>query len=703
MNRWFKDLSLQIRLISAFLVIFLVLTFVLGYAFYNNTKLRVIDTKTRELTTLAAETVDKIERFLFERSADAKVLSESKLMTMNDVSKQIKIDYLKNIIEFYQTYDVIFIMDRYGNVLFSSWDEDETAVEVTTLKTNGFIDDMLKDNSYISDLVIDEASNHMAIYFSEPLKDENGIMIGTIVEKMNFNAINDIVNTVKLGENGHAQLVRNRSQEGLSTEKIGGIDHLTMTYPLLKHSTQKEQWLLLLTEPTYEAYAVLRDIWTYFGLVFTVAFIVVLIVSVTVSKRLTRPFSTLKKRIHELMSYYNLNDISNTQTSKDEVKALTDTFDFLLDELNFMMQKVLEKSGEAAYMNELKHSLNTVVEHALSGILTIDGKGTITTLNAKAREILNFNAESIPFIGHHLFEFNDDHPYIELITLLEKVYEHDNPLDDKNRLKDEVCYIEHSNTHILVTTLHHKDQDHAPLGFTVILQSQEDKEIFDNKIIRAKKFSELGELTAGVAHEIRNPLASIRGYTQMALFEIPDTSDAREDLKVVLSEVDRMDKIIERFLSFASPNQLVCAYHSVGRLIHEVVKVLEPSLTEKQIIIDIKIPDDDMLLMDFDQMKQVFINLLINAIQASPVQGHIDIHSERDMLKASYTIHVIDHGEGIDPEIQTSIFSPFYTTRSNGTGLGLSICAQIIENHSGSIDMTSEKFMGAHFTIRLPL
>ncbi len=368
-----------------------------------------------------------------------------------------------------------------------------------------------------------------------------------------------------------------------------------------------------------------------------------------------------------------------------------------------MMQKVLEKSGEVAYMNEVKNSLNTVVEHAMSGILTIDGKGTITALNAKAREILNLNTDAVPFIGKPIFELKENHPYIELITVLKRVYQHDNPSDDQNSLKDEVCYIKPSNKTILVSTIHHKDHDHAPLGITVILQSQEDKVLFENRIIRAKKFSDLGELTAGVAHEIRNPLASIRGYTQMALFEISDTSVAREDLKVVLSEVDRMDKIIERFLSFASPNQLVCEYHSIGKLIHEVAKILEPSLLEKQIKVIIKIPDDDSLLMDVDQMKQVFINLLLNAIQASPNQSHIDILAEHDKLNTRFLIHVIDHGEGINPEIQTNIFSPFYTTRSNGTGLGLSICAQIIENHGGSIDLTSEKFKGAHFTIRLSL
>lgn len=694
-----KNLSLQFKIMAIFLTMSILLMFTLGLFFYNNTAQNVKQNKENEIMTLADETANKIERFLFEREADIQVMAQSQLLTMAQIDSETKRQYLENVINNYKTYDEIFVLNQLGEtVLSATFNIGDSHVDRHELfaQSPGILNKILSGKAYISDVLTERDPSQWFILFSEPLRDEKGNLSGAVVERMNFDAIEEIISNVKLGEAGHAKLMPSDEHYGVSYELLDGKDHLSVRIPIIKYETQSAQWMLFLSEPTEEAFALIHNIRIYFGLVFGVTMIILFIVSNYLSKRITQPIRTLKLHMGELLETHKLNMALAYEGTSDEVKALTHTFDFLLEELSFMVQKTMEKTGEAESVKSVKFSLDAMIEHSVTGIVTVDGKGVITSVNPRVREILKVASDEDVIVGISIMKVG--HPRFEdlFVILRESI------LDEK-QLVDYNCSIKNPEVQLVVSTLIQKDIYHTPIGVTVMLQSVEDKERFEHSVIRAKKLSELGELSAGVAHEIRNPLASIKGYTQMAVREVDTRSDAYHDLGIVLNEVDRLDRLVERFLSFASPNTPNYIFGDMNQLISESIKVLNQQIQEKKIQVVLELDQASHFEYDADQMKQVLLNLLINAIQASESGGVIKIGTALNMAEFKYVFSITNGGERIDPELKDRIFTPFFTTRATGSGLGLAICARIIENHHGTIELISYNDVDTTFLINLPV
>lgn len=220
--------------------------------------------------------------------------------------------------------------------------------------------------------------------------------------------------------------------------------------------------------------------------------------------------------------------------------------------------------------------------------------------------------------------------------------------------------------------------------------------------IRAKNLESLAAMSAGLAHEIRNPLTSIKGYAQFIKTEIGENDELNEDMTVIISEVDRLNNITEKFLSFARPKKPDLSINNVNDIIKEAVKAIKNEITNNKIDIIMKINDVPNVLMDKEQIEEVIINIVLNSIQAIDDNGEIDIITlymkEFDMVR----IMICDNGIGIKDEDQENVFEPFYTTKENGSGLGLAICSRIIENHGGYINFKSKAGNGTKFSINLP-
>jgi len=223
-------------------------------------------------------------------------------------------------------------------------------------------------------------------------------------------------------------------------------------------------------------------------------------------------------------------------------------------------------------------------------------------------------------------------------------------------------------------------------------------------------------LAAGMAHEIRNPLASLSGSIQMLKSELPLEDHQQKLMEIVLRESERLNALVTDFLLFAQPPKSNRRPWEIKKVIEEAIDLfmLSPSFHEG---IHIKRPrtrENIQVMIDPDQMKQVFWNLLANAAQAIFSTGEISIHLKKvngaswgtglalpkgkEWLKVS----IVDSGNGINEQEKEKIFEPFFTTKENGTGLGLSIVHKIIENHNGTIKVESEPGKGSTFTIFLP-
>jgi signal transduction histidine kinase len=228
-------------------------------------------------------------------------------------------------------------------------------------------------------------------------------------------------------------------------------------------------------------------------------------------------------------------------------------------------------------------------------------------------------------------------------------------------------------------------------------------------ILRQEKLSSLGVLAAGIAHEIRNPLTSIRVrlFTQQALLR--KGSEEFEDNAFLTGEIARLEQIVKDVLAFARPSEPELNSVPAAQPLREIAPLLAPELRASGIRLEEEFLADPLVRADIQQLKQVLIHLVRNAADAIGRDGIITLRTRVETrgrgsrARDCAVIEVADDGPGIPPEVQKRLFDPFFTTKAAGTGLGLSIAARIIEKHGGTLEFTTSPGRGATFRAVLPI
>lgn len=242
------------------------------------------------------------------------------------------------------------------------------------------------------------------------------------------------------------------------------------------------------------------------------------------------------------------------------------------------------------------------------------------------------------------------------------------------------------------------------IGFNIDITTLDQMQ---TRLNRAERLATLGQVAAGIAHEIRNPLVGI-GSNAFLLLDEFDASDPRHaDLEMILKETKRLDRIVNQIIDYALPRELAPVLCPLSDLVDEVVKLLDSTLTAKHLAVTSSIPPTlTGLHADHDQIEQVLLNVFHNAIDASHDGTAIDVtvFELPSGQNAGMVITVTDHGVGIPDDALAHVFEPFFTRgKRQGTGLGLAICRNIIEGHGGNIQITSEVGKGTSIRIWLPL
>jgi signal transduction histidine kinase len=225
-------------------------------------------------------------------------------------------------------------------------------------------------------------------------------------------------------------------------------------------------------------------------------------------------------------------------------------------------------------------------------------------------------------------------------------------------------------------------------------------------IQRSDRLSAIGTMAAGLAHEIRNPLVSIRTFTQLLPERMEDEEFRSKFLTLALSEVDRICALINELLAFARPAPAQLSRIDLNQCLEGICMLLESQSRNKGIQLKTKLrPNLRSMIADEDQVKQVVMNVVLNAIQACAEGGKVEVSSYENVVeeKAYLCIEIADTGRGIEREFLEHIFDPFFTTRRDGTGLGLSIAHQIVTRHGGFIDVKSDVGRGTAFFINMPV
>jgi len=219
---------------------------------------------------------------------------------------------------------------------------------------------------------------------------------------------------------------------------------------------------------------------------------------------------------------------------------------------------------------------------------------------------------------------------------------------------------------------------------------------------RSERLAALGQLSAGLAHELRNPLGTIRASAEMLVKNVPEESDmARELAGFISSEVDRTNSLVTRFLEFARPLELQPQKAELAEVIDRAIAQIERGQPRHDVTIYRNYsPDVPPFVFDAELMERVFYNLLLNAAQATPGGGEVTVKTR--LVGDSVEVSVIDRGSGIEPAQVENIFNPFFTTKKTGVGLGLAIVSKIVDLHGGKISVESQPGKGSIFRIFLP-
>lgn len=233
--------------------------------------------------------------------------------------------------------------------------------------------------------------------------------------------------------------------------------------------------------------------------------------------------------------------------------------------------------------------------------------------------------------------------------------------------------------------------------------NQKIEDLFNRQMEKAEHLASIGELAAGLAHEIKNPIAGMKGALEIINQKTDESDPKKEIFTEILLQIDKIDHIIQDLLSYAKPKEMRKKLVNPNQCIENAIKLAKPQLKDKDIHIDFQgIKNEAQACLDEDKIQEVILNLILNSIYAIEKKGEISIKLD-EKNESVLKITLKDNGVGIKKENLFQIFNPFFTTKTRGTGLGLSICKKIINAHQGSIHVESEEKKGTTFTIELPV
>ncbi len=377
-------------------------------------------------------------------------------------------------------------------------------------------------------------------------------------------------------------------------------------------------------------------------------------------------------------------------------KALEETGEQVLL-LNRNLEQLVRKRTEQLATSEEKY--RRVFEGSMDMMFILDPSARIVDINGTGVRLLGYeNKEDI--LGS-----------LKLSSLLEDKRERDAifaELETAGYVKDRECHIvsrHGQDISLLLSATAHRDAAGRVVGYEGIAKDITARRDMERQLQMADKLASLGQVSTGIAHEINNPLGIILGYTQLLLRETPEDSQLKEDLMIIQKHARNCKAVVEDLLKFARSTRTNKTTIDVNKCLEEVISLLSHQLELDNIVLETCLSDVPLLVFgDPEKIKQVFMNLLVNAKQAIKPPGRISIRSFLDPDEWTVRVSVSDDGCGIPPQAMDKIFDPFFTTKpvGEGTGLGLSVSYGVVQDHNGRIEVDSQVNQGSTFTVVLP-
>ena len=368
------------------------------------------------------------------------------------------------------------------------------------------------------------------------------------------------------------------------------------------------------------------------------------------------------------------------------------------DELGQVSRKITQVGQQLRGVHEIfstmRENMNSVMAGMEDGLILFTREARAVMVSPAAEKFLG--APAGHFLGRRINEiFPAEHPLHQVLQVQG---------DELSEIAAEMDLQTREGSKRVGVSVQAIQEDGERMGALVTLRDLDSIESINTQLQVSERLAALGRITAGVAHEVKNPLNSMRLWLENLKESLPAEADgnAQQAVQVLDKEIDRLDAVVKRFLDFTRPMEVRLEATQLADILREVVEVAQPQLRKSKVEVAQLLPIDvPEVYVDRGLLKQAVLNLVLNAVDAMPNGGQLHLVLSRRGEMAE--ISVGDTGKGIPQENRQKIFQLFFTTRPGGSGIGLASTFRIVQLHNGSIDFTSEVGRGTTFRIELPL
>ena len=413
--------------------------------------------------------------------------------------------------------------------------------------------------------------------------------------------------------------------------------------------------------------------------------------SIFFARRITQPISKLVKTTISA-AQGDLDQVIDIRT-RDEIEELGKNFSHMIEQIRLHRNELENRLRE---ITSLKAYADNILSSMTNGLITIDPERKIVTVNEMAEQILDRGREGI--VGLSLGEiFDARHPLYQMLT--------ETLLQEKGIFHSEVeLKKDGESLWLIASTSMLTGGDGKKIGALAVFQDITEVKALEEKLRQADRLAALGTLSAGLAHEIKNPLSAIKTFVQLLPQKFENLSFREKFNITVPREIDRINQLVEDLLELTRRRIRPLVNLDVHYLVLQVIDLHGEEMKKRQIAfedhLDRTIPS---VHGDSETLYRAFSNLVINAIQAMPNGGSLSISSEFEQAPSVIKLTFKDTGIGMDEVTTKNLFNPFFTTKDKGVGLGMALTRKIIEDHRGRIEVMSEKGMGTTFLLRVPV
>ncbi|OIJ12954.1 hypothetical protein BKP35_10345 [Anaerobacillus arseniciselenatis] len=692
--------------------------FVVGYVSYESKKTAITEQIEQSFFMYTDILALNVEELILETIKDVNYLAENTILKDPNSSREEIRNEIEKFIEYHSIYNDAIYVDQSGIVKVDILDG---VVEGNDFNNRQWFQQTMNGETYFSDVYLSPVLNLPILVTGAPVKDEDSNIIGAVSPSIHFDRFwsrlyefTDFQS--QMSANGIAFLFNEKgdiivhpdSSKILSAnyfdEQNIDIEHLiekkeekslcfneiTNEVSAYSHIGQipgfNNYWYVGISVPQDELFAPLNKLLLNYIIIFGLVFIVTLLAIIKFSKYLVRPIEKLVSATTDLTN--------GKQFTPIEVQSYSE-INLLSNQFNDMVEKLQDR--------ERIHKKSTLIlETTENGVFAID-KSTmrITTFNKTCEKLFEISKRDVIFkhvneVCQYSEKFN---AFVIDSNLIEKIEEVPNSIE----LECQCPESEQAISFLLNMTALPKKAQQNEAEILVVFSDLTEKKLMEKEMIRTEKLRVIGELSASFAHEIRNPLTTIRGFIQLMDVKENATDFEKRYYSVILQEIDRINGIVGDLMDIAKPNgdnQYVLS--NLNNLISDITLLYDgqESMNNIKIIkkLDTQIPS---FFTYTSKLKQVFINMIKNAFEAMPDGGSITIATKFVEQDNAVEIAFTDTGIGMDEETLATINKPFFTTKETGTGLGLPMCYMIIEDLGGSINVSSKVGEGTTFVVKL--